>query len=102
MPCIKGRRVHYIRMLIDISQPDVYAYFHDFRRLCSWKIVNSITFSPCNKGKVVYYIRERIISQSNACAHFHDFRRLSSWKAFWAQMSWSNMSSNSILGVLSP
>ena len=25
------------------------------------KFVNPITFSPCNKGKVVYYIRIRII-----------------------------------------
>ena len=54
--------------------------------------VNPTTFIPCNKGRIVFYIRKLIrISQPNAYARFHDLRKLSSWKAFWSKMSWSNI-----------
>ena len=54
--------------------------------------VNPVTFIPCNKGRIVFYIRKLIrISQPDAYARFHDLRKLSSWKAFWSKMSWSSI-----------
>ena len=54
--------------------------------------VNPVSLAPCNKGRIVYYVRKLIrITQPGIYAKFHDFRILSSWKAFWAKMSWSSM-----------
>ena len=52
--------------------------------------VNPESLAPCNKGRIVFYIRSLIrMSQPDAYSKFHDFRILSSWHAFWANMSWS-------------
>ena len=54
--------------------------------------VNPETLAPCNKGRIVFYLRKLIrISQPSAYVKFHDCRILSSWQAFWSNMSWSNL-----------
>ena len=38
IPGNKERIVFYIRKLLRISQPNAYAYFHNLRKLSSWKV----------------------------------------------------------------